>query len=577
MMSEESFLTREKAFYGLIFVLALAMRLIGLGDAPLGEGEATLAMQALEQSRGLAPVLSAQPGYLQLTTLLFYVLGAGPVLARLWPALMGSLLVWAPFFLRKPFGRIPALLFAFLIAFDPGMIALSRQADGQILALSGLLLAIGLWVARRPAWSGVFLALGLLGGPQVWPGLIALGVAWVIARPDEVEGLTFEHGLLRKMLFWAGGTLLVLGSLLLLAPRGLSAFAQSLVDYGRGWFTWPVSTTAWPNWQEAKPIGRLLLALVVYHPWGLIIGLVVGVRSIGRRGSMNRFLFVWWGIALLLALAYPGRQVTDLGWSLLPMLLVVARQLVLWVNVEREDVLPALMLAVMSFVLTVFVWMRLLMYLTASVDVLSFVSSQATLHLAALATALGMIVVLGLLVGVGWNGRAAKLGLLGGLGGALLLYSFGVGLGAGGLRGQQPELWRQEPVFSDADLMVKSLVQVSQWTTRENYAVDGVVAGVPSESLRWALRDFRNIRFERVLPPLNTENPPTVLITMEQEELAASTQYTGQPFTIAAYVPWDLMLTKEFGFWITLRRAPVQEPIVILWVRSDRFPGSSQN
>ena len=104
--------------------------------------------------------------------------------------------------------------------------------------------------------------------------------------------------------------------------------------------------------------------------------------------------------------------------------------------------------------------------------------------------------------------------------------------------------------------------------------MDGVVAGVPSESLRWELRDFRNIRFEPRLPVLNVENPPTVLITMAQEELAASVQYTGQPFTIAAYVPWDLMLTKEFGFWSTMRRAPLQEPTIVLWVRTDRFPGS---
>lgn len=574
-MSEESLLTREKALYGLIFVVALAMRLIALGNLPLGEGEATLAMQALEQSRGLAPALSPQPGYLQLTTLLFYMLGAGPVLARLWPALVGSLLVLAPFFLRRFVGRVPALLFAFFLAFDPGMVAISRQADGGMLAVSGVVLAVAFLLAGHPVGSGIFLGVGLLGGPQVWPGLIALGVAWAVARPTDVEEVPLPRHWLRTMLIWAGGTLLVLGSLLLLAPSGLSAFGQSLVTYGQGWFAKPLATTTpWPNWQEAKSVGHLLLALVVYHPWVLVIGLVAGLRSVGQRGSINRFLLIWWGAALFLALAYPGRQVTDLAWSLLPLLLLAARQVVSWVTVQKGDGLPALMLAGMSFVLAVFVWMRWLMYLTASVDPVSVFALQAPLHLAALATAVGMIVVLGLLVGFGWNGRSAKLGLLGGLGAALLLYSFGVALGAGGFRGQQPELWRQQPVFLDADLLVKSLVQASQWTTRENYAVDGVVAGVPSESLRWELRDFRNLRFEPVLPVLNVENPPTVLITMEQEELAASVQYTGQPFTIAAYVPWDLMLTKEFGFWSTMRRAPLQEPTIVLWVRTDRFPGS---
>lgn len=569
-MNEVS-LTREKALYGLVFVFALMLRFVVLGNAPLGEGEATLAMHALEQSRGMVTSLAPQPGYVQLTTVLFYLLGAGPLLARFWPALMGSLLVWVPFLLRKPVGRVPALLLAVFLAFDPGMMALSRQADGLMLALGGVLLAIGFWLARRPVWGGVFLGLGLLGGPQVWPGLIALGVAWAWARPQNVEGLDFDLALLRRLALWAGGTVLVIGSLLLLSPGGLSAFGQSLVSYFAGWGGVKMVDLPWPNWQEARPAGQLLMALLVYHPWVLGMGLVAGL-SWARRKSLERFLLVWWGLALLLALLYPSRLVTDLAWCLLPLLILAARQVVRWLPIDREGRFPALLLGGLTFVLAVFAWLQFLFYLNTMVDIIR--AAEAPLHLAALATALGMIVVVTLLVGVGWNVRSARLGLLGGLGMALLLYSFAAAMGTGGVIVNRPELWRQSPVFADGDLLSKTLVQTSQWTTRDNYAVDGVVAGVPSEALRWALRDFRNVRFERVAPPPDAQNAPTVILTLDQETLGTGVEYTGQAFTVASYTPWDLMLTQEYGFWLTLRYAPLQDVMAVVWVRTDRFPGN---
>jgi predicted membrane-bound mannosyltransferase len=105
--------------------------------------------------------LGSQPAYIFLTGSTFAVFGSSDFTARLWPALLGGCLVLLPFFFRRPLGRLAALVCAFGLALDPGLVAVSRQAGGPMLAVSFLLLALGLAYARlhpggrlrRPACS----------------------------------------------------------------------------------------------------------------------------------------------------------------------------------------------------------------------------------------------------------------------------------------------------------------------------------------------------------------------------------------------------------------------------------------
>ena len=73
-------------------------------------------------------------------------------------------------------------MLAFWLAVDPGLVIVSRQVNGPMMALSFSLLALGLWHAHRTAWAGIFAGLALLSGPAFWQGALGLGSAWLFYR-----------------------------------------------------------------------------------------------------------------------------------------------------------------------------------------------------------------------------------------------------------------------------------------------------------------------------------------------------------------------------------------------------------
>ena len=128
--------TLEHAFYALALALAVGLRFLHLGTLPLSDFEAAWALQALRVTQGYHPVLGPNPAYVHLTAVLFYIFGASDFLARFWPALAGCVLVLVPWFLRSRFGRIPALVLAFGLALDPGLVAMSHLAGEPMLAIT---------------------------------------------------------------------------------------------------------------------------------------------------------------------------------------------------------------------------------------------------------------------------------------------------------------------------------------------------------------------------------------------------------------------------------------------------------
>ncbi len=223
-------ITLEPALYLLAFGAAMGFRFISLGQAPLGDGESRLALQAMQMAAGVHPPLDPQAGYLTLTSALFFLFGRDGWLARFWPALVGAGLALAPYLFREQIGRSAALALAFFIAFDPGLVAVSRQADGRMLALVFTAFGLGFMLARKPVGAGICAGLALLGGPTVWMGTIGLALGWFIfyalqpaghekfadSRVGAYDNGEYPPASSRrwdKMGVWALGTILVVGTL----------------------------------------------------------------------------------------------------------------------------------------------------------------------------------------------------------------------------------------------------------------------------------------------------------------------------------------------------------------------------
>lgn len=133
------------------------------------------------------------------------------------------------------------------------------------------------------------------------------------------------------------------------------------------------------------------------------------------------------------------------------------------------------------------------------------------------------------------------------------------------------ELWNVTPVAGHADLLNRTLEQLSVAKTGLDHQID-VLATVDTPSMHWALRNFPNARFAAQLAV--TDQPSIVITTQDQIDLQGSTSYRGQDFVWEIYPAWQGALPPAWLNWLTFRDAPLAKSNIILWARADLFPDS---
>jgi hypothetical protein len=552
----------ETFFYLLALVLALSVRLINLGAAPLSDIEAVPALQALDLLGTTAADIAPQPAYLSLTGMTFALLGSSDFLARLWPALAGSLILLVPFLLRERLGRKVALFLAFGLALDPGLVALSRSVGGTAMAVGFVALALTMFYLRKPAWSGIFTGLALLSGPAVWPGLLGLGIGWggvhLFGLPQEMDDEPTTESTLpwagfsvsewKTWLLFAAGSLFLVGTLFFTFPLGLGALGKSLASFLRGW--------ADPG---GVPPGRLLVTLLVYAPLALIFALV----AVARRGWRNRWL-LWALAALIVALIYPARQVGDIVWVIVPLWVLAAQALAsnfrdgFWKHPVSWAQAGAI------FILMALIWLTLAGMRATPVD-----GRLVRWLLVAGILLLGTLTVI--FIGLGWAWDVARSGAVLGLLASLGVYTVAAMVGATQVRpGSVTALWYPPPATGQARLMLDTLEDLSLRETGMKHALDGVVL-VESPALRWALRDFSGMTHRTALgeEPL----PPVVIAPVGSETEAWAAAYRGQDFVWRIRPAWQGSLPPNWINWLVFRDTPIDSEYIILWARGDLFPG----
>jgi hypothetical protein len=571
-------ITIQTTLYALAFSLALFLRLLNLGAAPLSETEAGHALRALGVVRPQAAVLTgypmettiSQPGYTALTAAAFSLLGAENFQARLWPTLAGALLVLLPACFRRELGRRAALIMAFGLAVDPGLVIVSRQAGETMLALAFTLLALGMWHIRRPLLAGLLGGCALLCGTAFLQGAAGLALAWVATRLILRRRASGEEPLSEPPAPAAWRTALLAGAAILLVGSSISAlhtqnFAAAfaaLPAYLNGWSA-PVITQA----------SVMVATLLVFEAFILIFATICSLRWLIRRskdeveGPFPLLLpLLWAGINLLLVLLYPARQPADLVWSIVPVWALAAVGLADYLPEERPDVIAWLQ-AALVFVLAVLFWNTLV----ATDQIIS----TPDLPISALRVAIlvGLIALGALttgLVALGWNWESSRNGLVWGLIAAFVIYSTAALWSAAQLRPNQPqELWSQPPGPGQVDLLTSTLRDLSNRNTGIHNELE-IVSAVDAASLRWALRDFHNARFAARVPP--DEQPAVMIANQDSETPALASAYRGQDFVWRVRPDWTGVLPDDPVTWLTFRKAKLANEYVILWARSDLFP-----
>jgi hypothetical protein len=558
--------TLEHAFYALALAIAVGLRFVQLGALPLSDYEAGWALQALRVIQGLKPAIGPNPAYVHLTAIAFYIFGPTNFLARFWPALAGCALVLAAWPLRVRIGRIPALILAFGLAIDPGLVAMSHLAGGPMLAITCLVLTALLWMSGRRAASGFFAGLALLSGPSVWLGLVGLGLAWAFGSglgkkaPAQAGDKTvlpepgssparFRPQELLPAVYWAIGTLIIAGSLFFLSPKGLPALVASLGTFLQGWYT-----------LSDVQLWRPLLALPAYEILPLIFGLVCTVRGILKRETIILRLSIWALVALLLVLIYPGKQTGDLVWVLLPLWAMAALELGRHFDFAGNNLWEVAGTATVLVAFLVFGWLNL-----ASVTNMDLGSDMAHTRLWLLAAVILLIVLSLLLVGTGWSVSVARLG--GVWGGVIVLTLFTIAMttGAAGLR--QPltvELWQPEPRTGRVDVLLNVATQISDLNRGDAAQLPLTILNEDSPALHWLFR-YWQVQDANLLAPDST---PALIIT-PSGNLSLSVKYRGEPLVLHETGAWDKSSSSDLLKWFIYRQLPLQQDSVILWVRSD--------
>jgi len=573
--------TIEDNLYSLAFLLALGLRLFMLGAPALTDFEAGWANQAFGLAHGQNVALGPQPFYVLFTGLLFRVLVSSNFLARLLPALSGSLVVFVPFFFRHRLSRTIALIAAFGLALDPLLVAISRTAGDIMPVISFTLLALGAFYSMKPALAGLLGGLALLSGPAVLPGMIGLGLTWggvtlagkldIVSpevstevstagssEPENLKNAPTQR--VRLFLLVLAGTLFFGGTLFMVYPQGLSALGATLPAYFGGWTS-----------QSGIPLLRLVAALIIYQPLALILG-VAGILRSWRRGSENSWIFrglsIWVCLALALALVYPARQIGDLAWVIIPLWALAAKEIELNLPKRGEvhDHLLSLGQALLIIILIVFSWINLVGFSQGVILTRNFRLNSAVV----LVGTLVMVLLTTLLVSLGWSWRVARRGLVWAIIGVLGVFQLsGVWGGLRLDRNVRQELWVRYPVVQESDLLLKTLDNLSEWNTGQKTSLDLVVL-VDSPSLRWVLRDWVQARFAS---ELTADDLPATLITYKDQATPRLTDvYRGQDFAWDIFPGWQGIVPLDFMRWLAFRQAPTQSIQVILWARADLFP-----
>ncbi len=139
----------EKITYIAFFLIALITRLWGLGDRVMSHDESLHTQYSYSYYRGdgyqHTPLMHG-PSLFHITALSYWLFGPSDFSSRLPVAIVGSILVIMPYFLRRELGRAGALVTSFLLLISPMITYYSRYIRHDIyLITAALIVFIATW------------------------------------------------------------------------------------------------------------------------------------------------------------------------------------------------------------------------------------------------------------------------------------------------------------------------------------------------------------------------------------------------------------------------------------------------
>jgi hypothetical protein len=578
-------LTVERVAYGAIALMALTVRLVGLGWSPLFPAEAMQALPAWTAAMGRPYDLTGiSPLLFSLQRGLFMPLGADEVMARWWPALLGGLAALLFYALRDRLTRGGALVAATLWAVSPLAVFTARLGLGESLVpplALALMACINLYAQEIAAQRGavtqsgeetpsakspwlvaaaVVLGLLLIAGSDAYT-VVLIGLVAALWWRSELGTLWAGVWATRRGVIVGGLGAMIFGStFFLLSPTGLAAAADLLGGWLRGLAPHAGEYSAWD----------IVRRLLISEPVLLVFGIGGFIRAFRHRDRFGLFAGMAAVIALLLAALPSSRQPSDLGLVVLSLTLLAGPAVAMAlrpISSWRGQLDPWLLLT-----------LELILLATAAQCLPSALHPTNKADWVQVYTALGILTasmagLLWLVYGVfgSWRTVAEVLPvvlLIGGVAwGASQLTALSFDRGAGrqsGILTVMPDTGG----LADLRRSLRELASLKGSGGGET-PLDLVLPITHSETLapvlQWELRKLPNLR---VLNSLPADRAP-IVITVADKAAAPGEAYGGAAFSVLQR--WRPESLKDVGSWVRwllyreVKERPEQQQVV-LWL-----------
>lgn len=566
-MQENKILINNKKLLPIIIAIFLAgmfLRFYQLGSNPLDNHEAAYALQAVDaaSNKNNFPV-QTDPLLVLGTAAVFFFFEDSTLLARVLPALFGSALILAPLFLQKKYSPTVLLILSIGLAFDPSLVAMSRTADSHIITLAvfSFLLIAMLW--DKAIWFGILAGLLLLSGPNI--GLLLLILSGVFIW-DWFTGRSMINSLRKRfkkmsrkaILLSFFITFLLGGTLFLQHPESISAVFMGLNEFFVGW----VST------ESKLSISNIGIVLIAYELFVVVFGLWGIVYYSRQKENNQKNLLYWLIIVLFLVILFPARTAGDLIWVLVPLWVFAALQIEQTIQVFKKINWITIGLGIFYLVLLCFIILNWVSIVNNQFD-----QQQVVLRWLLIGGSILLMALVAFMVNYGWGMSFGTNSLLMAVFVFLIASCFLPATWSSAFLGNRPDLefWRFAPFPGHSVYLKETIDDLSEWNHGDKESLEIVSVGVNDPSLQWLLREYR-VKYVSALAPAAS---PEIIITPIYENGGWSASYTGQDFVIRQYPNWSLLFPQEWQQWYLHRNVDVTRELVILWTRTDIFPGSS--
>lgn len=569
----------------ILLTLGIYLRIAQLGNRPLNELEAGTALQALNYANGTPDFTITQPFYVVVTSLLFQLFGSGNLVARLFSAFCGILILFFPFLYQK---KIHLARLTFLVAFialDPVLITWSTQADGLVPFLAfGLYSLYFLSIDKKVPGIilvGLSIALGLRAFPFVIGIFIAIPILAILDVLWFSTGIRPLNVLSRKM---NRGQWLLLIAVVILGATGIFAFPSGLNGLGNAFLS--TFTADAPEKQYFRlNFFPMVMAFLLYLSIPLILT-VVAIRA-GMKKSDYQASIAFIGILILAVLLWIfGQGVLTLAYLILP-LLVLASDCALPANNRNPLKLHPILTIAASLIpfLGFFLLQRL-----AEIIQLQDLSLPLTIRWQntmyslplnrfsayALIIGIGIIVVAVLIPKIlrSFDRKQTRFGLLSGLLAVAVLAMLHNGWNAAGLNpggdfrqigavsGQHSLLLGQIKFPISAEF-VPVIEEISMKSDGFMNRLDGVNLVRNDVMLDWVLRNYPNVAKRALIS--KTEDKLDLIISDPAAEVPVNGGYVGMVIDWSSFVNWDYFTAQDWLSWLLYKNQNETRSQIIIW------------